>query len=295
MFRSLTTLAARQLRTRRPHFRTLGSPPSFNIPHCYQHQQQISNFNSTAVQSFSSSTTTTTTTTDDDPLRAKGEVLYEADRARLFKAASAFSVFNITWWFSLAGFDIMALFNDGEVLGDPAVGLAVAPELTAVGTACAVAIVGLVKFYSSKNVGLVVLDPSCTKVMIATHNMLGRLVPREISVNQFTKSPHNSSQYHLFKMEEDKWYTMIDRDVGKFYNEAKLIRVLEGRMAGQVAMPTRSVADMEKKKEEEGEDERLDGIRMNSGKKEEGEGGTITSKRAAQNRQRKKRKQNTRR
>ena len=186
----------------------------------------------------------------------------------------------------------MALFNDGEVLGDPAVGLAVAPELTAVGTACAVAIVGLVKFYSSKNVGLVVLDPSCTKVMIATHNMLGRLVPREISVNQFTRSPHNSSQYHLFKMEEDKWYTMIDRDVGKFHNEAKLIRMLEGRMAGQVAMPTRPVADMEKKKEEEDDDKRLDG--MDSGKKEEGEGGT-TSKRAAQNRQRKKRKKNIRR
>jgi hypothetical protein len=127
--------------------------------------------------------------------------------------------------------------------------------------------------------------------------MLGRLVPREISVNQLTKSPHVSSQYHLFKIEDDKWYTMIDRDVGKFHNEAKLIRMLEGRIAGQVAMPTRPLVDMEKKRNEEdgggGDRSRSDGAK--SGNDEDGEGGVTKSKRAAQNRHRKKRKQNIRR
>ena len=104
------------------------------------------------------------------------------------------------------GVDITNFFGgEGEIMTNifDSTGFTVAPELTSVGTLCSIAIVALVKFYSSKNVGLIVLDPSATKVMIATHNMLGNLVPREVSVNSFIKSPHASSQYHLFKIEDD--------------------------------------------------------------------------------------------
>ena len=232
----------------------------------------------------------TTTPSKNDHLRNKGEVLYEADRARLFKAASAFSIFNFGWWVSLAGFDVTNFFNGEDVVNVfDSTGFTVAPELTGVGSLCSVAIIALVKFYSSKNVGLIVLDPSATKVMVATHNMLGNLVPREVSVNSFTKSPHNSPQYHLFKIEDDKWYTMVDRDVGTFHNESKLIRMLDGRIAGQVAMPTRPVDPVSTRASNGGE----------AGEENEGDEAeqqpVIESKRAAQNRMRKQRKRQTRR
>jgi hypothetical protein len=226
-----------------------------------------------------------------NPTQQKGEVLYKADRGRLFKAASAFGVFNLGWWVSLAGFDVTAFFNDGSIGSvDGSLGFQVAPELTAVGMVCSVAILGLVKFYSSKNVGLVVLHPSATKVMIATHDMFGRLIPRECSVNNFTQSPHANSQYHLFKIDDDSWYTMIDREVGEFLNEAKLVRMLEGRIYGQIAMPTptRPVRGVVEKSEEL-KDNDNDGV---DGDGYDENAIPILSARAAQNRQRKNRKNN---
>jgi hypothetical protein len=244
--------------------------------------------NKSRLFSTDNSTAATTASQNNGHLKNNGEVLYEADRARLFKAASAFSIFNFGWWISLAGVDITNFFGgEGEIMTNifDSTGFTVAPELTSVGTLCSIAIVALVKFYSSKNVGLIVLDPSATKVMIATHNMLGNLVPREVSVNSFTKSPHASSQYHLFKIEDDSWYTMVDRNVGTFHNESKLIRMLEGRIAGQIVVPTRSVLNNNNNATS----------KLNSSEIIEEENTTNISKRAAQNKMRKQRKKQTRR
>ena len=82
---------------------------------------------------------------------------------------------------------------------------------------------------------------------------------------------------------------MVDRDVGTFHNESKLIRMLDGRIAGQVAMPTRPVDPVSTRASNGGE----------AGEENEGDEAeqqpVIESKRAAQNRMRKQRKRQTRR
>ena len=168
-----------------------------------------------------------------------GEVLYEADRKRRFQTVTAFGTLNLGWWISLIGFDLMELFTEGTLpdVGE-SVGFAVAPELVGVGLLCSLTILAVTKMYSTHNVGLIVLNPNKTKVMIATHTMFGNLVSREVAVNSFSKSPHPATQYYLFKCDpDDKLYTMIDREVGTFHNESRLIQMLDGRLARQISMP----------------------------------------------------------
>lgn len=161
----------------------------------------------------------------------KNLVLYTADRGARFKALSAFSFLQVGWWGSQAGLDIVSLFQGTSTLGVGGTEIyALAPELVLCGAGGSMAFLALVKFYASKLVGRVELAPLHDKVTISTHTMFGSPAPRTFPVAGIERSPHPSTTYYLFKVENDKWFTMIDRDIGTFWNEPKLVRLLDGRL-----------------------------------------------------------------
>ena len=211
----------------------------------------------------------------------KNLVLYTADRGTRLKALSAFSFLQVGWWGSQAGLDIWSLLEGKSTLGVGGTEIfTLAPELVLCGAGGSLAFLALVKFYASKLVGRVELSPAHDKVTVSTHTMFGIPAPRTFSVAGIERSPHPATSYYLFKVEKDRWYTMIDRDIGTFWNEPKLVRLLDGRL-------TRLAHDF--RNNDSGEH---DVVEMLSGHGEEAEAAKeATAKRAHQTRMRKRKKQ----
>ena len=228
----------------------------------------------------------------------KDLVLYEADRSTRFKALSSFSFLQCGWWGSQAGFDIWSMISgQGQVdVGGTEI-FAVAPELVMLGTGGSVAFLALVRFYASKLVGKIELSPCHSKVSVSTHTMFGTPSSREVSTSAFTRSPHPSTAYYLFKLESDRWYTMIDRDIGTFWNEPKLVRLIDGRitmlaheMSGDV-LKSRSMENSKSREETNVAQDSLITAQDDVGETHSTLGETGSAKRAASNKMRKRKKQ----